>query len=68
MNDNVDQHGNIIPGLDEDGNPTDGNVGAGTTAPAVAPEPTPEPEPTPRAGGACRRYRYHGSGSRTGRF
>ena len=44
MNDNVDQHGNVIPGLDEDGNPIDGNVGAGTTAPAVSPEPTPEPE------------------------
>jgi len=28
MNDNVDQHGNPIPGVDVDGNPT-GNVGAG---------------------------------------
>jgi hypothetical protein len=28
MNDNIDQHGNPIPGLDVDGNPT-GNVGAG---------------------------------------
>ena len=47
MNDNIDQHGNPIPGLDVDGNPTGnvgaGNVGVGTTAPPPATEPTPEP-------------------------
>jgi len=51
MNDNVDQHGNPIPGVDVDGNPTGnvgaGNVGVGTSEPPPAPEPTPEPDPTP---------------------
>ncbi len=52
MNDNVDQHGNPIPGVDVDGNPTGnvgaGNVGVGTSAPtgnvgagSSAPEPPP---------------------------
>jgi len=50
MNDNVNQHGNPIPGVDVDGNPT-GNVGVGTSAPtgnvgagSSAPE-TPPPGP-----------------------
>ena len=58
MNDNIDQQGNPIPGLDVDGNPTGnvgaGNVGAGnvgvgtsTPTPPPTPEPTPEPDPTP---------------------
>jgi hypothetical protein len=56
MNDNIDQHGNPIPGLDVDGNPTGnvgagnvgaGNVGVGTSAPPPTPEPTPEPSPKP---------------------
>jgi len=54
MNDNIDQHGNPIPGLDVDGNPTGnvgaGNVGVGTSEaapPPPAPEPTPEPDPEP---------------------
>ena len=55
MNDNVDSHGNPIPGVDVDGRPTGnvgagnvgaGNVGVGTSAPPPAPEPTPEPEPS----------------------
>jgi hypothetical protein len=50
MNDNVDSHGNPIPGIDVDGRPTGnvgaGNVGVGTSAPPPAPEPTPEPEPS----------------------
>ena len=52
MNDNVDSHGNPIPGVDVDGRPTGnvgagnvgaGNVGVGTSAPPPAPEPDPEP-------------------------
>ena len=49
MNDNIDQYGNLIPGVDVDGNPTGnvgaGNVGVGTSTPPPAPEPTPEPRP-----------------------
>ena len=51
MNDNVDSHGNPIPGVDVDGRPIGnvgaGNVGVGTSPPPPAPEPTPEPEPEP---------------------
>mgnify|MGYP003149833210 CR=1 FL=1 len=51
MNDNVDSHGNPIPGVDVDGRPTGnvgaGNVGVGTSPPPPAPEPTPEPTPEP---------------------
>ena len=61
MNDNVDSHGNPIPGVDVDGRPTgnvgngnvgdgnvgDGNVGAGNVGVGTsAPPPAPEPEPS----------------------
>ena len=53
MNDNVDRHGNPIPGVDVDGRPIGnvgagnvgaGNVGVGTSTPP--PPPAPEPEPS----------------------
>lgn len=52
MNDNVDSHGNPIPGVDVDGKPI-GNVGVGTSAPqgnvgagSSAPEPPSAHEPS----------------------
>ena len=50
MNDNIDSHGNPIPGVDVDGRPIGnvgagnvgaGNVGVGTSTPPPAPEPEP---------------------------